>query len=119
MSSFHKNHGPMTSGGCGSTSQLTITNPTGLPPAQTTRYHGLAWGYPAACASALRTDPTNRSCPGATRSARTASRFRSVISPRVTATGSTYPHGGGLDGAMAVAVRVHSGRPVERPDALF
>lgn len=61
MSSFHKNHGPMTSGGCGSTSQLTITNPTGSPPAQTTRYHGLAWGYPAACASALRTDLTNRS----------------------------------------------------------
>jgi dihydrofolate reductase len=30
MSSFHKNHGPMISGGSGGTFQLIITNPTGL-----------------------------------------------------------------------------------------
>src|SRR5262245_41620866 len=86
MSSFHKNHGPMISGGCGSTFQLTITNPTGSPSAKTARYHGLACGYSAASASASATEPTNRSCSGATRSAMTASRFTSVISPRVTAT---------------------------------
>src|ERR1019366_7878282 len=56
MSSFHKNHGPMISGGCGSTFQLTITNPTGSPPAQTARYHGLACGYPPTSASALAGD---------------------------------------------------------------
>ena len=45
MSSFHKNHGPMISGGSGSAFQLTITNPTGVPSATTARYHGLACGY--------------------------------------------------------------------------
>jgi hypothetical protein len=30
---FHKNRGPMISGGCGSTLQLTITNPIGSTPA--------------------------------------------------------------------------------------
>jgi hypothetical protein len=33
MSSFHKNHGPMISGGRGSTFQLIMTNPTGTSPA--------------------------------------------------------------------------------------
>jgi hypothetical protein len=51
MSSFHKNHGPMISGGSGSAFQLTITNPTGMPSATTARYHGLARGYSAASAS--------------------------------------------------------------------
>src|SRR5215472_1783643 len=84
----------MISCGCGSTFQLTITNPTGLPCAKTARHHGLACGYSAASASAPATEPTNRSCSGATRSARTASRFTSVISPRVT--------------AMAVRLAAHS-----------
>jgi hypothetical protein len=63
MSSFHKNHGPMISGGCGSTFQLTITNPIGPtgpagPAAKTARYHGLACGYSAA-SSDSRTELTN------------------------------------------------------------
>src|SRR5262245_34065411 len=89
MSSFHNNHGPMISGGCGSQFQLIITNPTGPAGsslAKTARYHGLACGQSAAAASESSTELTNRSCPGATRSARTASRFWSVISSRVTAT---------------------------------
>jgi len=84
MSSFHKNHGPMISGGCGSAFQLTITNPTGVPSATTVRYHGLACGYSAASAGAWGTDETNCSCPGATRRARTAARFPPVISSSVT-----------------------------------
>ena len=59
MSSFHKNHGPMISGGCGSAFQLTITNPTGVPSATTARYHGLACGYSAASASDSRNEETN------------------------------------------------------------
>jgi hypothetical protein len=43
--------------------QLTITNPTGVPSATTTRYHGLACGYSAASASDSGTDETNCSCP--------------------------------------------------------
>src|SRR5215831_18414306 len=89
MSTFHNNHGPMISGGCGSQFQLIITNPTGPAGsslANTARYHGLASGQSAAAASESSTELTNRSCPGATRRARTASRFWSVISSRVTAT---------------------------------
>src|SRR5215475_15373246 len=77
------------SGGCGSQFQLIITNPTGPAGsslANTARYHGLASGQSAAAASESSTELTNRSCPGATRRARTASRFWSVISSRVTAT---------------------------------
>src|SRR5215831_18756304 len=89
MSTFHNNHGPMISGGCGSQFQLIITNPTGPAGsslANTARYHGLASGQSAAAASESSTELTNRSCPGATRRARTASRFWSVISSRITAT---------------------------------
>src|SRR5689334_25345306 len=86
MSGFHKNHGPMTSGGSGSASQLTITNPASVPSATTARYHGLARGYCAASASDSRTDETNCSWPGATCRARTAARFASSISSSVTPT---------------------------------
>src|SRR6478672_10463240 len=85
----------MISGGCGSGSQLTITNPTGSPSATIARYQGLACGYSAASASDLATSATNISCPGATRRARTASRLASVISSSVTATGATLRNAGG------------------------
>ena len=45
--SFHRNHGPMMSGGCGLTSQLSMTNPTGSLPRYTARYHGLPSGVSA------------------------------------------------------------------------
>jgi len=76
----------MISGGCGSAFQLTITNPTGVPFATTARYRGLACGYSAASASDSRTDETNCPWPGATRRARTAARFPSLISSSVTPT---------------------------------
>ena len=80
----------MIRGGSGSTSQLSITNPTGVSPSYTARHHGFASGISSASRSAPATDPTNIFCPGATSRASTASRFASVIWRRVTVTPSAY-----------------------------
>jgi hypothetical protein len=81
--SRHRKYGPRMPG-AGVTFQLSITKPTGSSSAYTTRYQGAAWGVAAAYSRDSTTELTKRSWLWPTRSARTASRFSSVISRRLT-----------------------------------